>query len=136
MNETPRPAPPHFVPTLTEVVRPDPVAPQAASTALPAEFAGLLDGWPVGPNNSQPTAQKMADVQVEGLAPAMVERILLRVELSLASRLHETVDAVVEDQMRTLKAALRAQISAVVLDAVNQAVRQETDTPRPDSPQR
>ena len=136
MNETPRPAPPHFVPTLTEVVRPDPVAPPAASAALPAEFAGLLDGWPVGPNTSQPTAQKMANVQVEGLAPAMVERILLRVELSLASRLHETVDAVVEDHMRTLKAALRAQISAVVLDAVNQAVRQETDTPQPDSTQR
>lgn len=136
MNETPRPVPPHFVPTLTEVVRPDPVAPQAAFAALPAEFAGLLDGWPVGPNTSQPAAQKMANVQVEGLAPAMVERILLRVELSLASHLHETVDAVVEDHMRTMKAALRAQISAVVLDAVNQAVRQETDTPRSDSPTR
>lgn len=136
MNETPRPAPPHFVPTLTDVFRSEPVATQAAPTALPAEFASLLDGWPVGPNTEQPTTQKMVGVQVEGLAPAMVERILLRVELSLASRLHETVDAVVEDHMRRLKAALRNQISAAVLDAITHAVRQETDTPRPDSPQR
>ena len=120
MNEIPRLSPPHFVPTLTEVVRPDPAP---TPLALPAEFANLLDGWPVS-------------LQVEGLAPAMLERILLRVELSLASRLHETVDAVVEDQMRSLKIALRAQVSAVVLDAVTQAVRQETELPRPDSPQR
>lgn len=133
MNETPRTAPPHFVPTLTEVVRPDPVP---AQVALPAEFASLLDGWPVGPNTSQPTAQVLAASRVEGLAPAMVERILLRVELSLASRLHETVDAVLEDHMRTLKAALRIKVSAVVMEAVNQAVRQETETSRPDSPAR
>jgi hypothetical protein len=133
MNETPRTAPPHFVPTLTEVVLPDPVP---AQTALPAEFASLLDGWPVGPNTSQPTAPVLAAFRVEGLAPAMVERILLRVELSLASRLHETVDAVLEDHMRALKAALRTQLSAVVLEAVNQAVRQETETSRPDSPAR
>jgi hypothetical protein len=133
MNETPRTAPPHFVPTLTEVVLPDPVP---AQTALPAEFASLLDGWPVGPNTSQPTAPVLAASRVEGLAPGMVERILLRVELSLASRLHETVDAVLEDHMRALKAALRTQLSAVVLEAVNQAVRQETETSRPDSPAR
>jgi hypothetical protein len=133
MNEAPRTAPPHFVPTLTEVVRSDAVPAQAA---LPAEFASLLDGWPVGPNTSPPTAHVLAGSQVEGLAPAIVERILKRVELSLASRLHETVDAVVEDHMRALKAALRIQVSAVVMEAVNQAVRQETETSRSDTPTR
>ena len=47
MNETPRSAPPNFVPTLTEVVRPDPIA---TPLALPAEFANLLEGWPAGSN--------------------------------------------------------------------------------------
>jgi hypothetical protein len=35
-----------------------------------------------------------------------------------------------------LKAALRIQVSAVVMEAVNQAVQQETETSRSDSPTR
>jgi hypothetical protein len=124
MNETPRSAPPDFVPTLTEVVRPDPTP---TPMALPAEFANLLDGWPVGVNTSQPTAFAAASLSGESSAPAMVERILLRVELALASRLQETIDTVVEAQMRSLKVALRAEISAAVLEAVTRAVRQETE---------
>jgi hypothetical protein len=89
---------------------------------LPAEFANLLDGWPEGLNTSK--------------APAMLERILLRIELALASRLQETVDSVVEAQMRSFKVALRAQISAVVMDVVEQAVRQETAASHPDSSMR
>jgi hypothetical protein len=104
--------------------------------ALPAEFANLLDGWPAGLNTPQPTTEEPASLHVEGLAPAMVERILLRVELSLANRLQETVDTLVEAQMRSLKVALRAQISAAVLEAVTQAVRQETEAPPPGSPLR
>jgi hypothetical protein len=133
MNETPRPAPPHFVPTLTEVVRPEPVV---APLAIPPEFASLLDDWPSGLSAASPSPQDTAGLQVESVVPAIVERILLRVELSLASRLQQTVDSVVEAQMRTLKLALRAQLSAVVLDAVTQAVRQETEPTQPDSPQR
>lgn len=133
MNETPRPAPPHFVPTLTEVVRPEPVA---TPLEMPAEFANLLDGWPSSPNASVSSSQESVRVGIESLAPAIVERILLRVELSLASRLQETVDSLVDAQIRELKLALRAQLSEVVLEAVSQAVRQEaeTATPRPDSP--
>jgi len=119
MNETPRPVPPHFVPTLTEVVQPDPVA---IPMTLPAEFVSLLEGWPEARNTAQ--------------SPAMLERILLRVELSLASRLQETVDSVVEAQMRSFKSALRAQLSALVMDAVKQAVMQETAAPQPDAPKR
>lgn len=133
MNETPRPAPPHFVPTLTEVVRPEPVA---TPLEMPAEFANLLDDWPSSPNASESSPQKSVRVGIESLAPAIVERILLRVELSLASRLQETVDSLVDAQMRELKLALRTQLSEVVLEAVSQAVRQEaeTATPRPESP--
>jgi hypothetical protein len=139
MNETPRQTPPHFVPTLTEVVRLDPVAPPvvapvapvAPAMALPAEFAGLLDGWPTGLNASAPAAGELPSLDnlpTEGLPAAVVERILLRVELTLASRLQETVDALVEAQMSSLKADLRAQVSAVVLEAVSHAVRQETQS--------
>lgn len=138
MNETPRQIPPHFVPTLTEVVRSDPVAHPAAPSvappmALPAELMSLLDGWPTGLNASAPTSQEPISAQslpVEGLPAAVVERILLRVELALASRLQETVDTLVEAQMRSLKADLRAQISAAVLVAVSHAVQQETQSRR------
>ena len=136
MNETPRPTPPHFVPTLTEVIRLDPVAlpvvpPVATAMALPAEFVGLLDGWPTGLNASAPAAHELSSLDnlpVEGLPAAVVERILLRVELALASRLQETVDAHIEAQMDSLKAGLRAQISAAVLEAVSHAVQQETQS--------
>ena len=133
MNETPRSAPPSFVPTLTEVVRLDSVP---APMAMPAEFANLLDGWPTGLNTPQLHAEEPTSLHVAASAPAMVERILLRVELALANRLQETVDTLVEAHMRTLKLALRDQISAAVLEAVTQAVRQETEPPRPDSPHR
>lgn len=125
MNETPRSAPPNFVPTLTEVVRPDPVA---SPLVLPAEFVNLLEGWPTGLNTPQAPAQETDNLEHSGLAPAMTERILLRVELALANRLQETIDALVEAQMVSLKQALRAKISAEVQVAIAQAVRQETNS--------
>jgi hypothetical protein len=97
--------------------------------ALPAEFANLLQGWPEGPNTSLQPAMDSLGVDMTELAPAMLERILLRVELSLASRLQVTVDSVIESQMRSFKAAMKAQISETVLDAVKQAVMQETQAP-------
>ena len=133
MNETPRSAPPNFVPTLTEVVRPDPIA---TPLALPAEFANLLEGWPAGSNALPSPVQDMLRDATHDLSPDMLERILLRVELSLASRLQVSIDRVVEAQMQSFKAALRTQISATVLDAVKQAVMQETAALNPDSSQR
>ena len=136
MNETPRPAPPNFVPTLTEVVRPDPVAAPMPS-AMPAEFANLLQGWPDGLNTSPSPSQAPPAVASDDLAPAdLPERVLRRVELSLASRLQETVDSVVEAQMQSFKVALRAQISATVLDVVKQALMHETASPQPEFPSR
>ena len=142
MNDTPRSAPPNFVPTLTEVVRPDTTQTQTPFSAplsvnppmaLPAEFANLLDGWPAGLNTAQQPVNESSSVEMSDPAPAMLERILLRVELSLANRLQVTVDSVVDSHMRSFKAALRAQISETVLDAVNQAVRQENPTSESDS---
>lgn len=133
MNETPRPAPPNFVPTLTEVVRPEPVVnPVLMPLAMPAEFANLLQGWPDGLNASASPFQAPPLIAADDLAPALLERILQRVELSLASRLQATVDSVVEAQMQSFKVALRAQISATVLDAVKQAVEQETAATQPE----
>ncbi len=142
MNDTSRSNPPIFVPTLTEVVRPEtsqtqtPIRPSPIANlplALPAEFANLLEGWPVGPNTSpQPVAESSA-VDVTELSPAVLERILLRVELTLESRLQATVDNVVESHVRSFKAALKAQISEAILDAVKNAVRQETSASLPDS---
>ncbi|MDO9276995.1 MAG: hypothetical protein Q7U05_00340 [Polaromonas sp.] len=121
------------MPTLTEVVRPDPVA---TPLALPAEFANLLNAWPVGSNTSPSPVKEMLRDAPHDLTPDMLERILLRVELSLASRLPVSIDRVVEAQMQSFKAALRVQISATVLDAVKQAVMQETAALNPDSSQR
>jgi hypothetical protein len=133
MNETPRPAPPNFVPTLTEVVRPEPVGnPVLMPLAMPAEFANLLQGWPDGLNASASPFHVPPLIATDDLALALLERILQRVELSLASRLQATVDSVVEAQMQSFKVALRAQISATVLDAVKQAVEQETAATQPE----
>ena len=138
MSETPRPAPPNFVPTLTEVVRPDPVdTPSPVPLALPAEFANLLQGWPVGPNTAMsPVDEASFSASKDLLPPAMLERILLRVELSLSSRLKETVDSVVEAQMQSFKVALRTEISTTVRDVVKQAVMQETAATQPEYPPR
>jgi hypothetical protein len=142
MNDTPRPVPPNFVPTLTEVVQPGAAHSQPSFStpfsanppmALPAEFANLLQGWPEGPNTSPSAAQATVALDASGLTPAMLERILLRVELSLASRMQATVESVVESHMRSCKAALTAQISEAVLDAVKLAVIQETAAPHVDS---
>jgi hypothetical protein len=131
MNETPRPAPPNFVPTLTEVVMAEPVA-RPMPIAMPAEFANLLQGWPDGPNTSPSTVVETSRVATADLAHDIHQRILRRVELSLASRLQATVDSVVEAQMQSFKVALQAQISATVLDAVKQAVLQETASYQPE----
>ena len=138
MSERPRHAPPNFVPTLTEVVRPDPDdTPSPVPLALPAEFANLLEGWPVGPNTAtSPVDGTSFSASKDVLPPAMLERILLRIELSLSSRLKETVDSVVEAHMQSFKGALRAEISATVRDAVKQAVMQETAETQPEYPPR
>ncbi len=141
MNESSRPTPPNFVPTLTEVVRPEtvqtqtPISPPPLGNpplALPAEFANLLEGWPVGLNTSPQLATESPAVDVTELSPAVLERILSRVELTLASRLQVTIDNLVESHVRSFKAVLKAQISEAVLDAVNHAVRQETSAPQQD----
>jgi len=138
MSETPRHAPPNFVPTLTEVVRPDPDdIPSQVPLALHVEFANLLQGWPVGPNTAtSPVDETSFSGSKDLLPPAMLERILLRVELSLSSRLKETVDSVFEAQMQSFKDALRAEISATVRDAVKQAVMQETAATQSEYPPR
>lgn len=129
MNQPPRSAPPAFIPTLTEVVRAD-------FAALPAEFAKLLEGWPTAGNAAQSSVTEAARADMNPLAPALLERLLLRVELSLASQLQETVERALEVQMSALKQSLRAQISATVLQAINQAVLQETASQPTDLPQR
>jgi len=103
---------------------------------MPAEFANLLQGWPDGLNTSQFPSQAPPAVASDDLAPDLPERVLRRVELSLASRLQETVDSVVEAQMQSFKVALRAQISATVLDVVKQALMHETASPQPEFPSR
>ncbi len=138
MNDTPRPAPPNFVPTLTEVVQSE-AAPTPTPFSvnppmpMPAVFANLLDGWPTGLNTAPQPVNEFSHVETADLAPAMLERILLRVELSLANRLQATIDSVVDSHMRSFKVALKEQISETVLDAVNQAVRQENPPPASDS---
>jgi hypothetical protein len=116
MNEMPRATPPAFVPTLTEVVRADFAdAPASVSPpmALPVEFANLLEGWPSGLNASQPNVTEAAGPAMSLLAPAVLERLLLHVEGSLASQLQEAVERAVDAQMQALKLSLRDRKSVV-----------------------
>ena len=102
MNQPPRSTPPAFIPTLTEVVRAD-------FAALPAEFAKLLEGWPTAGNAAQSSVTEAARADLNPLAPALLERLLLRVELSLASQLQETVEPALEVQLMALKRPLELQ---------------------------
>jgi hypothetical protein len=123
MNDISRSAPPHFVPTLTDVVRPN----QPLPLALPAEFANLLEGWPGSIKVSQPLAPEPTG---QPLDAALHDRIVSRIERALASDLQASIDSVVELHTRAFKVALQSQISAVLLEAVTQALQQETATPQ------
>ena len=110
------PAPPRFVPTLTEVVRPMP----APMPAAPPEPAGT--GLPA------PPSAVSAELQEQ-----MVQRVLQRVNLVLERRLREVVGQLILEHTQTLVPSLRKEIEDVVRQSVSQALKHEAAPPTTDA---
>ena len=108
------PAPPRFVPTLTEVVRPM----AAPAPAAPAEPAGA--GLPASP------------VASSELQEQMVQRVLQRVNLVLERRLREVVGQLILEHTQTLVPGLREEIEDVVRQSVGQAFKRDATPPATD----
>jgi hypothetical protein len=97
-----RSAPPQrFVPTLTEVVRPEPVEDLVAET----------------PTTRAP--------DMKNLQEQMVHRVMQRVDLTLDRLLRETVGRLVLEHTQALAPSLRDEIEIVVRQSVNNAFEQE-----------
>lgn len=100
--------PPRFVPTLTEVVRPDAPAP-----------AGTL---PEAPRAPAPAPATIDATQAE---EQMVHRVMQRIDLSLERQLREAIADTVLQQTRELVPVLREHIEDVVRHAVSEAFAAE-----------
>lgn len=96
--------PPRFVPTLTEVVHP---APLAAANAL----------------------ELHAPAQMTQPAEMLVQRVMQRVDLVLERRLREAVGQLILEHTQTLAPRLREEIERVTRQSVSQAFEQEASLP-------
>ncbi len=96
--------PPRFVPTLTEVVQPLPLA----ATYVMESFAPL-------------TAIQPAEM--------LVQRVMQRVDLVLERRLREAVGQLILEHTQTLAPRLREEIERVTRESVSQAFEQEAGLP-------
>lgn len=111
----PPPAPPRFVPTLTEVVRP-----VAAPMPAPGPAAAAVPASP-----AQPAAlAASADLQEQ-----MVQRVLQRVDLVLDRRLREVVGQLILEHTQSMAPRLREEIEDVVRQSVSQAFANENTPP-------
>jgi hypothetical protein len=111
---SPPPAPPRFVPTLTEVIRPLPASPPAPENT----------GGPLATPAPAKVLAASADSQ-----ELMVQRVLQRVDLVLERRLREVVGQLILEHTQTLTPRLREEIEAVVRQSVNQAFESEVGPP-------
>lgn len=91
---------PGFLPTLTEVV------------SLPPDVDVRIGRAPLAP--AQGTLPPSGD--------ALGERVLQQLPGLLATRLHEVVDRLLQEQMRALAPRLRQEVEQAVRQAVAQAV--------------
>jgi hypothetical protein len=101
--DTPPKSPPRFLPTLTEVVRPD-------------ELGGAL----AAPGAGMP-AHQAAGLQQEQL----VREVMRRLNSSLEVRLREAIGTVVVEQVQLLAPRLRQEIEMVVRQVVADALGSE-----------
>ncbi|MGA0571132.1 hypothetical protein ACO2Q9_10475 [Variovorax sp. VNK109] len=101
----PNRTPPRFVPTLTEVVQ------GQADVAVAPAYGASGQG---GPMALSPQMQE-----------ALIQRVLQRVDQTLALRLREAISAAALQHSQALAQHMRAEIEAVVTDLVAQAVGNE-----------
>jgi acyl transferase domain-containing protein len=107
----PPPAPPRFVPTLTEVVKP-------IAAPMPAPGQAVM---PASPVSIAPPAALAALAASPDLQEQMVQRVLQRVDLVLDRRLREVVGQLILEQTQSLAPRLREEIEDVVRQSVSQA---------------
>lgn len=105
----PHRTPPRFVPTLTEVVQGQADAPAPPLHGSAGGAAGY--GTPV------PLSPQMQE--------ALIQRVLQRVDQTLALRLREAISAAALQHSQAVAEHMRAEIQAVVTDLVAQAVGHE-----------
>jgi len=118
MNRPP-PAPPRFVPTLTEVVRP-----VAAPMPAPGPAAAVTPAASIASHAPLSTSAPSLDLQEQ-----MVQRVLQRVDLMLDRRLREVVGQLILEHTQSLAPRLREEIEDVVRKSVSQAFANETAPP-------
>ncbi len=103
--------PPRFVPTLTQVV-----PPSTQSFARPSEEADA------------PDAASASPVQVELIAQQLRQKLLTQarqqIDMQLQKRIRETVAQLALEHAYKLFEELQPQIEAVVVDVVEDAMRQ------------
>lgn len=102
MSDSPKNLP-RFLPTLTEVVSPSVV---------------MASGVVAAPAASAPEAD----------ATVLIERVMQRLDLSLAARMREVIGAFVDEQMRALAPGLMQEVEQAVRESVAQAVALELES--------
>lgn len=114
------PVPLRLVPTLTEVVPPQALAP-APQASLPS-----LQPLQVAPPDAD-FSGAVAEAMAFSFDPQtlMMRRVMQRVERTLAQRLPDRVDQLIEAHMQALMPRLRQEIDAVVGEAIAQAFEKE-----------
>lgn len=113
--------PPRFVPTLTEVVRPDAVLPAGPPQAAAPAPAPATPPWAPAPAPAPSPAPALAGLTEE----QMVHRVMQRIDLGLERRLREAIAATVLQQTRDLGPLLRDEVEQVVRQVVSQAFAEE-----------
>lgn len=132
--------PPRFVPTLTDVVEvatpAAPVMPEPSAVPVAASAPSDLAA-PEQTVHVPAEAEELPDIQASTVAvvldnpeatEALRARVMARVQDNLQERLHATLTEVVQQlQTQTLYKILRAEIDAMVVNAVQEAVAQELE---------
>lgn len=119
----PPPAPPRFVPTLTEVVKP-------IAAPMPAPGQAVMPASPQpSPVSPAPLASLPALAASPDLQEQMVQRVLQRVDLVLDRRLREVVGQLILEHTQSLAPRLREEIEDVVRQSVSQAFDEKNTPP-------
>ncbi len=139
MNPSGPRMPPRYVPTLTEVVTTEQVAPQPpmlddilgspGTLAVPQRLVEPQWGQVVAPPAAQSTVGH-PHADVAALEDELVHRVLQRIDVSIDHRLQVAVMRLVDEYTRQLAPRLRAEVAEVVRQAVSDALARELAVPR------
>lgn len=137
MNPLPPRVPPRYVPTLTEVVSVEQVAPEppmlddilSAGGLASALLASAAPAQPLAAAALHPPGTQAGQRQVAELEDELVHRVLQRIDVSIDHRLQVAVVRLVDEYTRQLAPRLRAEVAEVVRQAVSDALARELAAP-------